>query len=229
MDTEITCLKADLLISPQSFFIKTSSLFLILTLLLVGMTGCGKMLYISQLGWHQAFITFRSIPIQEVLEDEGMDMKAKEKVHFIQEVKQYGEERIGLRKTKSYSKFFEKKGPVLHVITACEKDRLQPHSWHFPISGKVDYKGFFTRESALKEKRFLEEKGYDTFVQGVVAYSTLGCLRDPIFSSMLEFQDATLANLILHEMTHATVYFKGEAISMNRWQPSSGIEEPSIS
>jgi predicted aminopeptidase len=74
----------------------------------------------------------------------------------------------------------------------------------------VTYKSFFTEEGVLKEKRFLEGKGYDTFVQEAGAYSTLGWLKDPIFSSMLQWDEATLANLILHEMTHTTIYFKGK-------------------
>jgi predicted aminopeptidase len=184
--------------------------FLFLTFFLISLTGCGNILYVSRLGWHQAFITFRSIPVQEVLEDEGVNVEAKKKIRFIQEVKRYGEKRFGLKKTKSYSTFFEVKEPILYVVAACEKDRLQSYHWNFPITGRVEYKGFFTREGVLKEKRFLEEKGYDTFMQCVSAYSTLGWLRDPIFSSMLEWNDAILANLILHEMTHATVYFKGE-------------------
>ena len=99
---------------------------------------------------------------------------------------------------------------MLHVITASEKDCLRLHQWDFPITGKVTYKSFFTKVGVLKEKQFLETKGYDTFVQQAGAYSTLGWLKDPIFSSMLQWEEATLANLILHEMTHATVYFKGQ-------------------
>jgi predicted aminopeptidase len=33
---------------------------------------------------------------------------------------------------------------------------------------------------------------------------------------MLQWDEATLANLILHEMTHATIYFKGET-EFNEW------------
>jgi predicted aminopeptidase len=136
--------------------------------------------------------------------------ETKEKVRFIQEVKRYGEEKVGLTRTKSYSKYFEVKGPVLHVITASEKDCLQLYHWNFPITGTVTYKSFFTKEGALKEKRFLEGRGYDTFVQQAGAYSTLGWLKDPIFSSMLQWDEATLANLILHEMAHTSIYFKGQ-------------------
>jgi predicted aminopeptidase len=184
--------------------------FLFLTLISLSLTGCGNLLYLSKLGWHQSSIAFHSVPVEEVLENQGVDREAKEKIHFIQEVKRYGEEKLGLTRTKSYSKYFEVKGPVLHIITASERDRLQLYRWDFPITGKVTYKSFFAQRDILKEKRFLEAKGYDTFVQQASAYSTLGWLKDPIFSSMLRWDEATLANLILHEMTHSTIYFKGQ-------------------
>jgi predicted aminopeptidase len=189
---------------------KPLRLFLFLTYISLSLTGCGNLLYLSKLGWHQSSITFHSVPVEEVLENKGVDREAKEKIRFIQEVKHYGEEKLGLTKTESYSKYFEVEGPVLHVITASEKDRLQLYHWNFPITGKVTYKSFFTKEGVLKEKRFLETKGYDTFVQRAGAYSTLGWLKDPIFSSMLQWDEAPLANLILHEMTHVTLYFKGQ-------------------
>jgi predicted aminopeptidase len=189
---------------------KTLRLFLLLTIASLSLTGCGNLLYLSKLGWHQSLITFHSVPVQEVLENEGVSRETKEKIRFIQEVKRYGEEKLGLTRTESYSKYFEVKSPVLHVITASEKDCLELYHWDFPITGKVTYKSFFTKEGVLKEKRFLETKGYDTFVQQAGAYSTLGWLKDPIFSSMLQWDKATLANLILHEMTHTTVYFKGQ-------------------
>jgi predicted aminopeptidase len=181
--------------------------FLLLVLLLSS-TGCGDIRYLSRLGWHQSYITFHSVPVEELLKDEKAGPLTKEKLRFVQEVKRYGEERFGLRKTKSYSKFFEVKGPILHVITACEKDRLHPYSWDFPIVGKVTYKSFFTADEALREKDLLDRKGYDTFLQQAAAYSTLGWLKDPIFSSILEWDEGALANLFLHEMAHATVYFK---------------------
>jgi predicted aminopeptidase len=189
---------------------KPLRLLYLLIFVSLSLTGCGNLLYLSKLGWHQSSIAYHSVPVEEVLEKEGMDLEAKEKIRFIQEVKRYGEEKLGLTRTKSYSKYFEVKDPVLHIITASEKDYLQLYHWSFPITGKVTYKSFFTKEGVLKEKKFLEEKGYDTFVQQAGAYSTLGWLKDPIFSSMLQWDEATLANLILHEMTHATLYFKGQ-------------------
>jgi predicted aminopeptidase len=183
---------------------------LLFILLLLPLTGCGNLLYLSHLGWHQARRTFQSLPVEKFLEDEEVSVDVKEKIRFIQEVKRYGEEKLGLKKTKNYLKYVDLDGPVLYVLTACEKDRFNLVTWTFPLTGEVDYKSFFTREKALKEEHSLEQKGYDTFVQEVAAYSTLGWLKDPIFSSMLEWEKTTLASVILHEMTHATIYFKGE-------------------
>jgi predicted aminopeptidase len=148
--------------------------FLSLISLLILLTGCSNLLYLSKLGWHQSIITFHSVPVEEILKDESMSAQWKEKIGFIQEVKTFGEGQLGLKKTKSYSKFFEMKDPILYVVTASEKDRLQLYSWNFPITGRVTYKSFFTKEGVLKEKQFLEGKGLDTFVQRAGTYSTLG-------------------------------------------------------
>ena len=189
---------------------RSLTIFLLFTSISFFLTGCGKLLYLSKLGWHQSYITFHSVPVQEVLKDERLNGDAKEKIRFIQEVKRFGEEKLDLRRTGSYLKYFEAKDPILHVISASEKDCLQLYHWDFPITGRVTYKSFFTKEDVLKEKNFLAAKGYDTFVQEAGAYSTLGWLKDPIFTSMLQWDEATLANLILHEMTHGTIYFKGQ-------------------
>ncbi|MGB9628150.1 MAG: aminopeptidase [Thermodesulfobacteriota bacterium] len=177
---------------------------------LLSLSGCATLSYLTKLGWHQGLILYGSIPIQEMLEDEQTHREVKKKIQFIQEVKCYGEERLGLKRSGSYKKFYEMKTPPLYVITASPKDRLSPYEWHFPMVGKVTYKSFFTLEGALREKETLEAKGFDTCIQAVAAYSTLGWLKDPIFSLMLSWDEPVLANIILHEMAHATIYFKGE-------------------
>ncbi len=187
-----------------------SGLKIFLSLLFIPLlTGCGNLLYFSKLGWHQSFITFHSIPVQEVLDDEALEEEQKRKIELILEVKRYGEEKLGLKRTGNYTKYFEVKRPVLHMLTASEKDRLHLYQWNFPIIGRTSYKSFFTLEGALKEKRMLEQKGLDTYLQQAAAYSTLGWLNDPIFSTMLTWDEPILVNIILHEMVHATIYFKG--------------------
>jgi len=95
-------------------------------------------------------------------------------------------------------------------VTACEKDRLRLRTWEFPLVGEVTYKGFFSKEEALRERDDLSREDQDTYVQAAAAYSTLGWLNDPIFSSMVQSNPVALANLVLHEMTHATLYVRGK-------------------
>ena len=75
---------------------KILRLFLFFIFILTSLTGCGNLFYLSKLGWHQSLITFHSVPVQEVLENEGVSRETKEKIRFIQEVKRYGEEKLGL-------------------------------------------------------------------------------------------------------------------------------------
>jgi len=42
----------------------------VFTFLLLSSAGCGNLLYLSKLGWHQGSIHFHSVPVQEVLVDE---------------------------------------------------------------------------------------------------------------------------------------------------------------
>ena len=172
--------------------------------------GCANTLYVVKLGWHRASVACHSVAVREVLENPSTASSEKEKIRFIQDVKRYGEERLGLKKTRNYTTYFETKGPILYSVVACEKDRFQLRTWSFPIVGEVTYKGFFTQEDAQAEKWSLEKEGLDASVQQVSAYSTLGWLKDPITSSMLRWSQPALANVILHEMTHATIYFKNE-------------------
>ncbi|MFN3454443.1 MAG: aminopeptidase, partial [Pseudobdellovibrio sp.] len=77
--------------------------------------------------------------------------------------------------------------------------------------GKMPYKGFFTEAEALEEAKKMQAEGYDTFVRGVTAYSTLGYFSDSVLSSMLRYSDYDLVNTIIHETVHSTIYIKNNA------------------
>ena len=174
-------------------------------------SGCATPVYLAKLGWGQAGIILHTKPNDAVLDDPAVDPSVKEKIGLVLEAKAYGEEKIGLAETSNFLGFYQVQGPcLLYVVSACPKDRLGSHRWWFPITGQVTTKGFFRHHDALREKRKLEEKGLDVFVQGAQAYSTLGWFKDPIFSTMLTQDRAALVNVVIHELTHATVFFKDQ-------------------
>jgi predicted aminopeptidase len=96
------------------------------------------------------------------------------------------------------------------VVTGCPKDSLDPRKWHLPIVGEVGYKGFFNRGDAEAEAARLEEEGLDTWIQPVMAFSTLGWLHDPIFSTVLQQSRVVVITVTLHELVHNTFYVRGD-------------------
>lgn len=136
----------------------------------------------------------------------------KKKLQLAIDAKKFGEDELGLKKNSNYDSYVKLDRPyVSYVVSAAKKDRLEPHLWSFPIVGSIPYKGFFNPDDAKAEAKTLREKGFDTYVRGVSAYSTLGWFDDPILSSMLRYSDYDLVNTIIHESVHATLYIKSQA------------------
>lgn len=181
----------------------------ICVILLVYLSGCSTASYLTRMGIGQAKVLLFSRPNSEVLKDAEVSQEAKDRIKFVLEVKRYAEERIGLEKTGNYSKYFQvEDNDLLFVVSACPRDSLTPYQWTFPIVGKMSYKGFFRVEDANKEREKLERAGFDTCVRRASAYSTLGWFKDPIFSTMLHGERAIIAQIVIHELTHATVFIK---------------------
>jgi predicted aminopeptidase len=109
-------------------------------------------------------------------------------------------------------RFFDTGGqPVSWNVSASPPERFDPHLWHFPIVGDLPYKGFFSRERAVRERDGLKAQGLDVAMGPVSAYSTLGFFADPVLSTMLDEEEDGLAELILHELTHATIFPPGQS------------------
>lgn len=165
--------------------------------------------------WHlaqgQARIVWNCQSLEDLLARAALDSTRQEQFRLIQEIRQYGFEQIGLKKSSSYTCFCDTGDrPISWNLSACPPDRFEPYRWRFPIVGAVPYKGFFALERALREGQRLQSQGYDVALRPVAAYSTLGYFADPILSTMLDDPVDDLAELILHELTHGTVYARGQ-------------------
>jgi predicted aminopeptidase len=188
---------------------------------LSSLTLCGLLLNGCGVGylWHvtagQISLLSRQQPVQEVLQSNTLSDKEQKKIRLILDVRTFAMEQLGMDASDSYTTFVQVSGPyVSYNLSAAPKDKLQPYIWRFPIVGRLPYKGFFKQEKAIREQHKLDAQGYDTYVRGVRAYSTLGYFDDPILSSMLQWHDFTLINTIIHELLHQTVWIKGN-VSFN--------------
>lgn len=118
---------------------------------------------------------------------------------------------IGLKDSRDYRAWSPVDGEaVTYLVYACPKDRLEPHRFWFPFAGAFTYKGHFRRDLAEKEAARFERKGLDAVVVPVAAYNTPLPWGDPLPSPVLRWPDGDLAELVIHELTHGTVHFRGQ-------------------
>jgi predicted aminopeptidase len=96
------------------------------------------------------------------------------------------------------------------VVTGCKHFELTEKTWWFPFINTVSYKGFFAERPAEEEAAKIEADGYESDIYNPGGWSTLGYFTDPVLSGMIKRGPGKLAELIIHEMAHATVYVKGD-------------------
>lgn len=163
---------------------------------------------ISQ-GKGQLTIVWNSQSIDEISKDSSFPDSLKQKLKLIAEIKKYAVDSIGINQSNNYSTIYNQHNrPILYTVSACEPYSFKAKEWAFPFLGTVSYKGFFNKVDAEKEILELNEEGYDIDVYSPTGWSTLGWFKDPILSNMLYKSEGQLANLIIHELTHGTIYIK---------------------
>ncbi|MFN8627124.1 MAG: aminopeptidase [Candidatus Binatia bacterium] len=179
--------------------------------LLVCAAGCSPA-YVLRAGYEEAKILWRRQPIERLLQGTDLDRETRDKLELVLAARAFARDTLGLAVNDSYSTFARVDADrVVHVVTAAYRTRLAPYTWWFPIVGSVPYKGYFSQSAAVAEATELERQGYDTYVRPAVAFSTLGWFADPLLSTLLRYDRATLADVIIHELLHNTVYLGGHA------------------
>jgi predicted aminopeptidase len=158
----------------------------------------------------QLSIVWNTRTISEVLKDTTTTDSIKVKLKLIEDIKRYAVDSLGLKESDNYSTFYDQKGkPSLWVLTATEPFKMKAYEWWFPFLGTTNYKGYFEKEIGLEAEEEIRKKGFDTDLGIVGAWSTLGFFSDPVLSNMLRRNEGKLAELIIHELTHGTLYIKG--------------------
>lgn len=191
-------------------------LYFILSILLLFLVfNYSAIIYGLQQGKGQAQLLWNSVEIERLKNDPNTSDSLLEKFALIEQIRKFAADSLGLSIKDNYTTFYDQKGkPILWTVTASPEFEIKPYQWHFPIAGSFPYKGFFDLEKAKAEEKLLQSQSYDTRINEVSAWSTLGWFKDPILSSMLERSTGKLAELIIHEATHSTIYLK-DSIEFN--------------
>ena len=168
--------------------------------------------YLSRGAWEEAKILRRREPISEVIGHPATPPDVREKLKVVLAARQYAKDSIKLRAKDSFTTYSRLDHDTLVlVISAAYRDTLKPYTWWFPIVGRVPYKGYFDFGAAQRDAKKLYDDGFDVYVRPSDAFSTLGFFNDPLLNTTLRADVATLANTVIHELTHNTFYASGQA------------------
>jgi predicted aminopeptidase len=125
--------------------------------------------------------------------------------------RRYAVDVVGLKDGRDYRTWSPVDGDaVTYLVYACPKDSLKAHQFWFPFIGSFPYKGFFSPLQAKAEAQKWEKKGLDAVIVPVAAYNTPLPWGDPLPEPVLRWGEGDLAELVIHELVHGTVYFRNQ-------------------
>ncbi len=183
----------------------------LISFLTLGSVSCASPAYYLQSVNGHIDILMRKQPISEVLLTEDADEILQEKLEMVLDIRRFATEHLALPNNDSYTEYADlDRDFVIWNVFATPELSLEPKRWCFLFVGCLNYRGYFSKETATMYAQELETQGYDIFVGGVTAYSTLGWFNDPVLNTMLGRDEFYLANVIFHELAHQKFYLKND-------------------
>lgn len=184
---------------------------LLLIALALALSGCiGPGYYAQSLKGHAEIISKRQ-SVAKLARDPATPGALRARMASAGAIRQFAVDELALPDNQSYRSYVDiGRDYVTLAVYAAPEFSLRPRIWCFPVFGCVPYRGYFSKDAALKTADRLHRQGFDVHVSGVTAYSTLGWTSDPLLSTMFRSDEAHLAGLVFHELAHQRVYVKGD-------------------
>lgn len=177
------------------------------------LTSCQTMKFYGQAVGGQLEILQKSRSNSHVIADPTTPPSVRKKLKTVEEIRKFASEQLSLPGEESYGRYADLgRKHVVWVLYAAPEFSLQPKTWFYPVVGEMDYRGYFCEEETVTLAKQLRSEGYDVFVGGVDAYSTLGLFHDPILNTFVGYPEIDLAETIFHELTHRKVFRTGDTV-----------------
>jgi predicted aminopeptidase len=202
------------------------------------LNGCSHMAYYSQAIGGQWEIFTRSQTIENLLTDSETSPPLKQQLASILKMRHFATEILHLPDNGSYTHYADLERPyVVWSVFATPQFAFTPKLWCFPIVGCVSYRGYFSEAPAQALAETLRTEGYDVYVAGIPAYSSLGWFSDPVLNTMLAWPTYQIAGIIFHELAHQKLYIQDdtsfneafamtvEEVGIERWMAQNGTPE----
>ena len=183
---------------------------IILAVLIIA--GCTNVPYYLQSVRGQLDMWSRQHDIEAVIDNPQTAGTLREKLRAVLTARNFATAELGLPQNSSYRSYANLERPyVLWNVFAAPEFSIQPRQWCFLFAGCVNYRGYFLKADAEEFAADLAPEGYDVFVGGVPAYSTLGYFADPVLNTFIGYPTPQLARLLFHELAHQVVYVRDDS------------------
>lgn len=201
----------------------------------IWLSACANLPYYAQAIDGHFDVVRRSQPISTIIANPNTDQKLKHSLSKVVQLREFASRELKLPDNLSYTSYADLERPyVVWNVFASPELSLKLKEWCFVQAGCVNYRGFFSQAKAERYAEELRSEGYDVYVGGVRAYSTLGWFSDPVLNTFIGYSELDLARLIFHELAHQVVYVPGDSSfnesfataveheGVRRWYESNG-------
>jgi predicted aminopeptidase len=170
--------------------------------------GC----YLLESAQGQFALMSKREPIARLLGRPSTPPALRTQLEAVTSIRDFASRELELPDNGSYRSYADVGRPyVVWNVVAAPEFSVEAKEWCYPIVGCVAYRGYFSQGKAQSFAAGLRAQGLDVSVAGVAAYSTLGHFDDPILNTMMGWDDAELAAIVFHELTHQLLYVAGDA------------------
>jgi predicted aminopeptidase len=176
--------------------------------------------------------------ISELVSAPETNSDLKQQLTTIQEILDFAYTWLQLPDQGSYRHYSDTgRDYVVWNVFAAPVLSMDPKQWCYFIVGCMSYRGYFNKNDAEQYANELADSGWEVYVGGVTAYSTLGWFEDPVLNTMLNREDWELARLLFHELAHQKLYIKDDTefneafadsvaiIGLEKWLDSRQLAE----
>ena len=200
---------------------------LILIVGAITLSACSSFGYYADLMAGHSELLEQRKSVSEIITDKETSSKLRNLLIKSQKIRDFATKKLYLPENDSYRMYADLKRPyAVWNVVAAEEFSVQPKKWCFMFVGCLSYRGYFSKEDATNYANELKSQGYDVYVAGAKAYSTLGWFDDPLLNTMMYKSEARRAGIIFHELAHQVVYIENDSAFNEAF--ATAVEEEGI-
>ena len=208
--------------------------------MLLGLGGCSQVGYYAQSIDGHFTVLHEARPVSDLLAQPTIAPRLRARLIEAEQIRSYAVSALDEPDNGSYRSYADLKRPfVVYNVFAAPSLSLKLRESCLLVVGCVEYRGYYSRESAEAYADELHRDGWETFVAGIPAYSTLGYFDDPLLNTFIYLPRAEVARMIFHELAHQILFVRGdtafnesfavtvETVGVQRWlseHPDAAME-----